>query len=257
MTTAAEIRAMLRRRHPTNEWALAFEVQDRNTTRSADAVAMNLWPSRGMAIHGFEIKVSRGDWLRELKTPEKAEPVARYCDYWWIVAPEGIVKDGELPDGWGLLEAKKDTLYATVNAPKKTSVPVQREFMAALFRRVSGVDNKEIEAMVKIRVEGERERIRSSYDQDLDREVNRRTRESNTAIEWIAEFEQATGVPFEDVKHNAAALAQAVRLVNEGRVFGEYGSTLETLHRQLRHASENLDAFFAKAPKVEEVGHGG
>ena len=33
--------------------------------RYADAIAMNLWPSRGLAVHGFEIKISRGDWQRE------------------------------------------------------------------------------------------------------------------------------------------------------------------------------------------------
>jgi len=40
--------------------------------RTADYVAMDLWPSKGLALHGHEIKVSRSDWLRELKEPEKA-----------------------------------------------------------------------------------------------------------------------------------------------------------------------------------------
>ena len=33
---------------------------------SADGLALSLWPSRGIELHGFEVKVSRSDWLREL-----------------------------------------------------------------------------------------------------------------------------------------------------------------------------------------------
>jgi hypothetical protein len=34
----------------------------------------------------------------------KADAWWPYCSRWWIVAPPGIVQDGELPDGWGLME---------------------------------------------------------------------------------------------------------------------------------------------------------
>ena len=113
MTTAAEIKALIRAKYPVREWALAFEVSNgtgSEARRHADAVAMNLWPSRGLAIHGFEFKVYRNDWLRELQNPAKAEPVAQYCDYWWLVTGPGIVKDGELPDTWGLMEVQEGKL---------------------------------------------------------------------------------------------------------------------------------------------------
>ena len=45
-----------------------------------------VWPSRGLYLHGFEIKVHRNDWLRELKNPAKAEEIAGYCHFWWVVA---------------------------------------------------------------------------------------------------------------------------------------------------------------------------
>src|SRR5688572_18266988 len=75
--------------------AYAFLPQLRNgtgfgRTRTADAVAMSLWPSRGIYLHGFEIKVGRGDWLSELRQPEKAEEIARFCKYWSLVAAEGV-----------------------------------------------------------------------------------------------------------------------------------------------------------------------
>ena len=54
--------------------------------RTADAIAMALWPSMGLELHGFEIKSHRHDWLRELKKPDKADAIAKHCNRWWIVA---------------------------------------------------------------------------------------------------------------------------------------------------------------------------
>ena len=61
--------------------------------RYADAVAMNLFPSRGLALHGFEIKVSKSDFKSEIENPEKSVPVQQYCDHWWIVAPAEAERD--------------------------------------------------------------------------------------------------------------------------------------------------------------------
>ena len=66
----SELQAALVKRHPPEAWALCFEVGDATGgghTRWADAVAMSLWPSRGLHLHGFEIKASRSDWVKELK----------------------------------------------------------------------------------------------------------------------------------------------------------------------------------------------
>jgi hypothetical protein len=65
---------------------------------------MNLYPSRGLEINGFEVTASRQDWIKELKSPEKSAPVQRFCDRRWIVAPAGIIQPGELPPTWGQFE---------------------------------------------------------------------------------------------------------------------------------------------------------
>ena len=103
--------------------------------RSADAIVMNLWPSRGLAIHGMELKAHRSDWLKELRDPAKAEMIAEYCDYWWIVAAPDIVKRDEVPDGWGLMVLTGEKLRAVKDAPKKKAKVLDREFAAALLRR--------------------------------------------------------------------------------------------------------------------------
>lgn len=77
--------------------------------RTIDAVAIDLWPSTGNAIHGFEVKVSRSDWLTELKDTTKSGAFRPFLDYFWLVAPSADIVRGDLPDGWGLMVLGKAT----------------------------------------------------------------------------------------------------------------------------------------------------
>lgn len=107
----------------------------------ADAVLMHLWPSDGLHLWGFEIKASRGDWLRELKNIKKSENIARFCDRWIVVVPHGVVKDGELPTAWGLWHYNLDTGAISQHAPGETRVTpkyIHRRFFASLIRRTQG-----------------------------------------------------------------------------------------------------------------------
>jgi hypothetical protein len=106
--------------------------------RTADFVAMDLWPSKGLALHGHEIKVSRSDWLRELKEPEKAAEFIPYMNYWWLVASgPRIVRDGELPEGWGLMVMRGPLLVVTQKAPRRDAKPLTPSRLAALLRAVA------------------------------------------------------------------------------------------------------------------------
>jgi hypothetical protein len=106
--------------------------------RTADFVAMDLWPSKGCALHGHEVKVSRSDWLTELKQPEKAAEFVPYMDYWWlVVSDEGYVKPGELPAGWGLMAVRAGRLVVVRQAVKREPLPLDRSRLAALLRAVT------------------------------------------------------------------------------------------------------------------------
>lgn len=141
-----DVRKLLRERYKSREWAFFEEVGDAagyHKKRTADGLAMNLWPSRGLTLLGFEIKVSRSDWKHELENPKKAEEgVFRYCDHWFIVAGDSnIVREGELPPTWGLINVvdKNDNpeLQVAVEAPKLDPLPLDREFVAAVLRRAA------------------------------------------------------------------------------------------------------------------------
>lgn len=117
-----------------------------------------MYRSKRHALHGFEVKVSRSDWLRELKAPSKSVAISSYCDYWWLaVSGPDIVKPGELPPEWGLLVPTKGRpqpddwrppswapLTPWPGAPKLRAVararqlepkPLEREFIACIVRR--------------------------------------------------------------------------------------------------------------------------
>lgn len=106
--------------------------------RTADAVAMNCWVSRGLVIHGFEFKSNRSDWLQELKRPEKQDQsIYPFCHRWWLVVGDPqIVKDGELPDTWGLMVPHKQGLKVKVKAPKLAPRAPTRGFIASVLRSV-------------------------------------------------------------------------------------------------------------------------
>lgn len=103
--------------------------------RTADFVAMDTWPSSGCPLHGHEVKVSRSDWLHELKQPEKAAEFMPYMHFWWLVVSEAsIVREDELPDGWGLMAVRAGKLFAVRPAPKREALPLTPSRIAALMR---------------------------------------------------------------------------------------------------------------------------
>lgn len=116
--------------------------------RTLDAVVMDLWRSAGNALHGFEVKVSRSDWLRELADPSKAGQFLPLLDRFWIVAPRGVVLLEELPVGWGLLVPVGDQLRAVRSPVDLVSgnrlLPVG--FVACLLRAARYEAVREVQA---------------------------------------------------------------------------------------------------------------
>lgn len=107
---------------------------DENT---ADAMVFGDWPSTGNVLHGFEVKVSRADWLNEVRNPNKNNSVKSYCNFWWLViADENMVKPDELPDDWGMMiwQGKNKRLKVVKKAPKLEPQPLPNHFIASLMR---------------------------------------------------------------------------------------------------------------------------
>ena len=146
---AHELRVALRVHFPSPAHVVLEEVRSQTgyaargqRERYADALVCSCWPSRGLWLAGVEIKVSRSDWQRELAAPNKSAAIQRWCEYWWIAAPAGIVLEGELPVTWGLLEydaasRRKDKFVVRVKAPALTPEPMSIAFIASVLRSVT------------------------------------------------------------------------------------------------------------------------
>lgn len=102
--------------------------------RTCDALALSLYTSTGFSLIGHEVKVDRSDWLRELKDPTKADAFRRFCNRWLLVAPEGVARRDELPEGWGLLIVKNGRARIGVSAPELEPEPMPRGLVVALTR---------------------------------------------------------------------------------------------------------------------------
>lgn len=149
--TTADLRAALRAAHANDEYVVLFEVPDRTgrmPAARADALVMSLWPSRGCEITGFELKASRADWLAELKAPAKADHVMRYCERWCVLAAPQVVREAELPSGWGLWELAADgTLRRRVQSALRECEPPSRGFLAALLRARNRLDGDDLQSL--------------------------------------------------------------------------------------------------------------
>lgn len=121
----------------TNKYIAVTQVRSNGTyaESTADAIVIGNWPSSGYEIEGFEVKVSRSDWLNELKDPQKSERIKVYCHRWWLViADASFVKDGELPEDWGMIAPSGSGLKVVKKAPQLTPEPPDVGFISSLMR---------------------------------------------------------------------------------------------------------------------------
>lgn len=240
--TEPEIFDLLEQVFPQESFAVLPQVPDRTgrARRFADAVVMGLWRSRGLHLHGVEIKVSRSDWLRELKAPAKADLIACYCDFWWIVAPKGIVQKDELPETWGLLEADAGRLKKVVKAPKLSPDGMGRPFLAGLLRRLREVETPQarIDAAVK-----------EALDAAEKREKARRRADSQDARaqllalrQKVRDFEDTSGLSLDWRAVDGGNLGELVKAVLNGeRPLKAAGQRAKQVARQMREDAERIE----------------
>jgi hypothetical protein len=112
----------------------------RKTARTADAVAMGTWPSRGLHLHGIEIKVSLQDFKREIENPAKAEDIARFCHYWWLaVSHEKVAPLEMIPANWGLLVVTEDgtAMKVVKQAVALSPIAPDHSLLASVMRNMA------------------------------------------------------------------------------------------------------------------------
>lgn len=94
---AVEVKDALRRRHPARDgfapgpWTVIEEWM------GIDVLAISAWASVGRFSRvGYEVKVSRSDFRRELLRPHKRVQQVGWCNEFYLAAPSGLLKADEL-----------------------------------------------------------------------------------------------------------------------------------------------------------------
>jgi hypothetical protein len=161
VTRTADLHAMLKTRYSQRHgngprYVLAPEVRNQAghawynggpRLRTCDLMVMDTWQSGPVRLIGHEIKVTRSDWQREMEDPDKAAAFIPHVAEWWlVVADRSIVRDGELPEGWGLMAPAGQTLHAVVQPRRAEPQPaVDVGLVAALLRSMERAARVDIE----------------------------------------------------------------------------------------------------------------
>ncbi len=92
-----------------SEWLFFRELRVGTGLRNSsaqrlDAFALNCFPHTGMKRVCYEIKISRADFLSELKRPLKRRIGMRFSNEFYFVTPKGLLQTSEIPSDCGLIE---------------------------------------------------------------------------------------------------------------------------------------------------------
>ena len=135
----------------------------------------------------------------------------RYCNYWGLVVPDkNIVKDGELPESWGMYVAQKNRLKCVVPCPKLDPVPMSITMLTALAYAINqrGIRADEA-ALNKARDEG--------YEQGSgEHRMHIGKRNTKHCIDKVDEFEKASGLNIQYGWHKPEKIGDIVKLFLDG-----------------------------------------
>jgi hypothetical protein len=202
-----------------------------NANRSADALAVGLYHSRGQLVMGFEQKLSRADWLRELRDAEKAEDIGQYCDHWNVVVGDvGIVEPDELPPSWGLMLASGKKLRSLRPAPRLRPKAMTRAFMAAIIKRA-------VDDAVRPHLATDHVKHREAEQEGFERGKLAAAREYENLAQLqqrVEAFEAASGIRIDRWSADAGKLGRAVSAVLRA------DGTVERARRDLGFALNGL-----------------
>lgn len=95
----------------------------------------------------IECKTSISDFKADSKKPFRIKPEKGMGDWRFFLTVKGLLKDIELPKGWGLLEVSNNKIRIKSGGPKgnswykrpfKANYSAERSFLYSIIRRLQG-----------------------------------------------------------------------------------------------------------------------
>ena len=247
----AKAKLALKRRFDESAWTLVFEFTGPDRRR-ADAIAVSKTRSNGFKIIVLEIKASRSDWKSEKKDPRKQEHFIGLADEFYVVAArKGIVREKELPKGWGLLELKPNSerLYKEVESDlseEQAGSPSRRFWAKLLGKLEDGADGFSEDDLIEARSKGydeglEEGRRRASFSDD---EAERKARKWEDLTDYVR-------ISYLDNEEKLRALGAAYEIVERFDENADHG-LIRRLDRLEERVQDRADEAVEKLEALRE-----
>lgn len=242
--TAGDLCELIYRKYGADSSHLClFDVPDNvgtNSKRRADAIVIGNWGSTGRLVHGMEIKVSRSDWLRELKQVDKADPFIARCDRWWLITSDDkLVRPEEIPLLWGWMTATKTGLRiqkaaAALPQPEDT---MHKLFALGLMRRAVERGNAAVmeDPLVVRHIRDQRERYEDLLKRAREAKASTRREDTERLQAKIDRFEKSSGMKIDD--WSLGDVGQLAKVISQ-TIGSGYGSVRTTLERERKTFGE-------------------
>jgi len=136
------LRALQGRHDPAKGWVFLIEapMDIGGGSHAVDAWAINCFASQNHRRVGYEVKVSRSDFLGEMKKPGKTARSARFCTSFYFACPAGLLLPEDVPDPYGLVHVFEK---GTTRVVKKSTLPACEPtwgLVGRLLRRLAQMD---------------------------------------------------------------------------------------------------------------------
>jgi len=127
--------------HDPEHWAFFVEQRvgtgyGKDSQQSFDAWAINYSKGKRNVTRCYELKISRSDFLHEIKKPLKRRAGLRLSNEFYFIVPTDLVRKEEIPPECGLMYVDDDGKPTVIiEAPYRESFPTW-QFVASVCRRL-------------------------------------------------------------------------------------------------------------------------
>lgn len=215
--TKDRVLAALERRYSRPEYF--FFREGEFDGRRMDAWAVGCYRTNGWPILGFEVKVERADWLRELRSAAKSDPLFERSDEWYLVSPPDVAVLEEVPPAWGWITVTARGCRIARRAPRREKALVDRNtVLRCLFKLEERMIEERRAAVEEASgtADAWREEERARLRRSLEASSGEAAGELRRLQEKVHDFEQAAGFQITSWPH-PRTFGAAVRLLVESR----------------------------------------
>ncbi|MBB0990040.1 hypothetical protein G6009_00860 [Dietzia sp. SLG510A3-30A2] len=138
---AEHVRKVRVREYEGKQYTSTFDAE-----RIADLIVIDTYGDTETI--GIEVKVTRSDWLCELRDPTKADAWRLHCHRWYLAVPDTSIVRDDLPDGWGLIApGKGGEMRVRKQCPRiDDPAPLDKWTAAQMARAIAKTARKEADA---------------------------------------------------------------------------------------------------------------